>query len=314
MLSLDERDTMRKRLKSWRNQIDVGRLWHRIRDFLKYYWGGLYDRVGEDNIFLMASGLAFSLIVCLVPLILILFSVVGILLERPAISREISSYIDQLIPYQDYADQVKDIVFARVHEFRLHRTLAGVLGLLGLFLASTGLFSAMRTILNRVYKVKHPLAILRGKLRDFWLVILVLAYFILALTVLPFLSVGLEYARRLDILGVLETRFIQEFLLHIVTFVMTAFIYGLIYYTVPQTKPSKRLIIVSAVAAAVLWEIAKQAFAFYLGEAVIIKRIYGAYIFFVASAFWIYYSAIVFILGAEIGQLTIERRATNKNG
>jgi len=36
-------------------------------------------------------------------------------------------------------------------------------------------------------------------------------------------------------------------------------------------------------------------------------RVYGAYTLLIAVVFWIYYSAVVFIVGAEIGQLYRER-------
>ena len=42
-------------------------------------------------------------------------------------------------------------------------------------------------------------------------------------------------------------------------------------------------------------------------------KIYGTYVLFVVVAFWIYYSSIVFIIGAEIGKLYSDRKyAINK--
>jgi uncharacterized BrkB/YihY/UPF0761 family membrane protein len=52
-------------------------------------------------------------------------------------------------------------------------------------------------------------------------------------------------------------------------------------------------------------------FGFYITHFASIERIYGAYVLVVLLAVWIYYSSIIFILGAEIGQLYRERGAAN---
>jgi len=43
-----------------------------------------------------------------------------------------------------------------------------------------------------------------------------------------------------------------------------------------------------------------------------LNRIYGTYALIVVVAFWIYYSSILFLVGAEIGQLYRERRIQSK--
>ena len=76
---------------------------------------------------------------------------------------------------------------------------------------------------------------------------------------------------------------------------------------VPYRKPPRRAIIVSAVSATILWVLAKQIFGFYIAHFVMLQRVYGTYAIMVVVAFWIYYTAIVFVIGAEIGQLFRER-------
>jgi membrane protein len=96
--------------------------------------------------------------------------------------------------------------------------------------------------------------------------------------------------------------------MHLLSITLTVVVCGIVYYTVPQQRPPLRAVFVGALATAVLWEIAKIAFAIYLSRSLMLERIYGAYVFLVASAFWIYYSALVFIVGAQVGQLHLERQ------
>jgi membrane protein len=66
--------------------------------------------------------------------------------------------------------------------------------------------------------------------------------------------------------------------------------------------------LVSAIAATFFWEIARQLFGYYITNVATLNRIYGTYALLVIVAFWIYYSSILFLVGAEIGQLYRERR------
>ena len=158
--------------------------WIRIRltrgwDMLRHYAGGLYRRAGEHHIFLMSGGLAFSLFVCIIPMVLIVFSVLGNILNKPSIAAEITSFIEHVVPYEEYALEAKDLVFSRVDEFIVYKNLAGILGILGLFFVASGLFSGMRTTLNTIYQVSTEDSVFIGKLRDLGLVILVVIYFYL---------------------------------------------------------------------------------------------------------------------------------------
>jgi membrane protein len=273
-----------------------------------YYLKGLYDRVDEHHIFLMASGLAFSLFICIVPLILIVFFVLGYILQKPSVASEIELFIDKAIPYAEYAAYIKTKVFARVQEFTMYKGLAGPIGFVGLFLASTGLFSSMRTTLNTVYNIQPTESVLLGKLRDLAMVLFVLLYFLVSVAILPALEVIRDYAGGLAVLDKLKIGFAQNLVFGVISFVVMLVIFLLLYWFIPQKRMPVRPVLVSAASAAILWELARQLFGIYIENVVTFNRIYGAYALVVVVAFWIYYTSIVFIIGAEIGQLYRERK------
>jgi len=274
-----------------------------LADLSRHFIGGLIQRADKHHIFLLAGGLAFSLFVCIVPLVLIIFAVMGSILEQPSIAEEINSFIDNVIPYQDYAAFAKEFVFQRIEEFRGFKRFAGVIGIIGLVFAASGLFSSMRTVLNTVYRVRANGTVLTGKLRDFGLVLLVLLYFLLSTTLLPTLEIVRDFADRVELLQPFRFGLTEDLMIGMISFAVIFLAFFIIYFAVPNRKQSFRKIIVSAFSAALLWEIAKQIFGFYIAHVVTIKKIYGAYALMIVVAFWIYYTSIVFILGAEIGQL-----------
>jgi membrane protein len=291
----------------------VWKLTVRFWSAFRYYVVGLYNRVGEHHVFLLSGGLAFSLFICIVPLILIVFAGLGMILEKPSIMNEIELFIDAAIPYHDFAASVKDIVIHRINEFRLYKNLAGLIGVAGLIFASSGLFSSMRTTLNVVYRVSSTESVIVGKLRDIGLVLLVLVYFLLSTTILPIIRIIEDFAERNEVLASLNLSFLGELTLSIISLLIIFISFFIVYFFIPHSKPPKKVIIVSAAVAALLWLIAERIFGFYITNIVTLKKIYGAYFFMIVVAFWIYYTSLVFIMGAEIGQLYGERSGNNSH-
>jgi len=287
----------------------IGRLRPRsLKEPVVYYFSGIYNRASEHHIFLWAAGLSFSLFTCIIPLILIVFAVVGSLFEKTTLAAEISSAIDRVIPYKEVATFVKDLALTRVEEFRIHKNIAGLLGFVGLLFAASGLFSSMRTILNSVYSVRSTSPAIVGKLRDLGLVVLVLLYFLLSTTIIPVLGIVEDFADKSSFLQIFNLSYIEDLAWGVVSFLIILSAFYTIYYLVPQVKMSKRVVGLSALSATLLWVLAEQLFGLYIAHAATLKRVYGAFTLLIVVALWIYYTSICFILGAEIGQLYLERR------
>ena len=275
--------------------------------FVTHYFGGLYKRVDDHHVFLNASGLAFELFLCIIPFMLIIFAVLGSILASNNIQYQINLFIDTIIPYSEYSEFVKKIIFTRINEVIEYKTIAGIIGGFGLFFAASGLFSSMRTILNQVFGITKNVNLLLGKLRDFALVVMVILIFFLATICAPIIDVLAQSAGQFEELAFFKAPIFQHFFLTLISFTIIFLVFSVLYTTVPLKKLRKRSIIVSAFWAALLWETAKQLFGYYLYHLSSFGKIYGTYALVVVVAFWIYFSSVVFIIGAEIGKLFQER-------
>ncbi len=287
--------------------------------FLRHYFGGLYDRIDEDHVFLSAAGLAFSLLVCIVPFVLIVFAIlVHVLQALPpdSLEQEINAYIDRFIPYEQYASFVKAIIFSRLDRFLAevggYKRVAVYVGAIGMLFAASSLFSSMRTILNRVYRVEDNKHVVIAKLRDFGMILLVLLFFLVSTTSLPLLEVVKDSAHKIKLFEFFRLSFIQNVSFGVASFLIVFIVFYTLYYLVPYARLAKKVTLVSALFATVLWELAKQAFGYYITHFASLRRIYGTYVLLVVVVFWIYYSSIIFIMGAEIGQLYRERRSARQ--
>ncbi len=285
----------------------------KIRDFFVYYISGLYHRIDEGHVFLMAGGLGFSLFTCLIPFVLIIFSVLATFLELPNVRAQISVFIDTAVPYAESAEAIKTIITDRMDEFSKYKSFARYLGIFGLLIAASGLFSSMRTILNTIFGVTEGKNILIGKLRDFGMVLLVILFFMLSISLLPLLEVFKDSIGEIGLFDTIALNALQKYLLSAAPLLVMYLIFYLIYNFVTYDKLHRKVIMISALWATILWEAAKQIFGFYLTNFATLTRIYGTYIFVIVFVFWIYYSSLIFIVSAHIGQLYRERKHLIKN-
>ena len=282
-------------------------MWHRFKAFNKHYFGGLYDRIDRHHVFLLSGGLAFSLFVCIVPFTLIIFWLLGSFLNSAEVELQIITLIETVIPYEGYADFVREIIFDRVREVVEFRNLAGFVGIIGLFFAASGFASSLRTVLNKVFGTDIDMNLLLGKLRDFIVILIVVLSFFITTMLLPLVDFFRSLAEVTPYLQVFNKPIFQQFFSNSISFIIMYFLFSLMYKFIPIVKIHKRSVLIGALWAALLWVGAKVLFGMYLSSFTTFSRIYGAYALGVVVAFWIYYTAVVFIIGAEIGKLFDER-------
>ncbi len=280
----------------------------KLKEFSKHYFGGLYQRMDDHHIFLFGGGLAFSIFICIVPFVLIIFSLLGSVLDSTYMQYQINLLIETVIPYYQYAEFVKKIIFARITEVIQYKTIAGIVGAFGLLFAASGLFSSMRTILNKIFGLESEEPVLLAKLKDFALVLLVILIFFVSTVLMPVFNVLRKAANKIYSIQFLQSGLMEDIILSIVSLSLIFILFSILYLVVPKKKIGRKAVFVGAFWAALLWETAKQLFGFYLYNFAAFGKIYGAYALVVVVAFWIFYASIVFIIGAEIGKLYSERR------
>jgi membrane protein len=281
--------------------------WQWFKGFFVHYFGGLYDRTDRHHLFLLSGGLAFSLFVCIIPMTLIIFWLLGKFLDSAEVELQIVTLIDTVIPYDTYAQFVKEIIFKRVKEVVEYRNIAGWVGIIGLFFAASGFASSLRTVLNKVYGTDIDINIFLGKLRDFLVIIVIVLVFLALILVLPILDFLISFAQTTPYLQVFNQPIFERVFTASFSFFVMFFIFAVLYKFMPTENIRKRSVLLGAMWASIFWVTAKILFGMYLSSFTTFSRIYGAYALGIVVAFWIYYTAAVFILGAEIGKLFDER-------
>jgi len=143
------------------------------------------------------------------------------------------------------------------------RSLSGVLGTAVLILFSTQLFTAIRLVLDRLFGVRPMRSFLRGITLDTVLVFLIAPLFITSIVVADLFAM-----------------------------------FYLVYRYLPDRRVRKGAALAGALLTSVLWEAAKQVFRLYIRRVGVYDQIYGPLGVLVAFVMFVYYTMIVFVLGA----------------
>lgn len=236
-----------------------------------------------------------------------MFWILGNFLSSEEMELQIITLINTLIPYSIYADFVKQIIFSRVEEVIEFKNVAGIVGFAGLFFAASGFFSSMRTVLNKINGTDIDVNIFIGKIRDFLVILVAILLFFTSILALPLLELFKSIAESTPYLQFFNHPIFQQlFTILVSLFIMLVLMY-LFYSFIPTSKIKHRSALVGAFWASLFWVGMKVLFGYYLANFQTWGKIYGAYALVIVIAFWIYYTAAVFIIGAEIGKLFDER-------
>lgn len=280
----------------------------RITAFIDHYFGGLFRSLHSGHLFLYAAGIAYSIIISTIPLVLLIFSVLGSIIDPSTIEKQVNTAIKEIIPYNASAEYMKRFILSRIPEVVQYKSLAGWIGSFGLLFTSTWLFSSMRTILNKIFKVEETKSAVVGMLRDFGMVILILIFILLSTFLLPIINFFVSLTEEIEILKQFGLGTLANDLVTYLSLVLMFIMFYLFYKFIPYGKLGPRVSLVAAIWATILWEVVRLIFEYYVVNFLALNKLYGTFLFFAVVMFWIFYASIVFLLGAEIGQLYRERR------
>ena len=138
------------------------RFYWTARDYAKRVW----DNSGEDNIFFLAGGIAFNLLLAAVPFLLLLVVGMATILHQSASasSAEINALLDKVMPpHPESADSPIQKVLDDIIQSRGAIKLYSAIGFIWF---STRLFGSLRSVLAEVFDIEQDRGIIDGKLFD----------------------------------------------------------------------------------------------------------------------------------------------------
>jgi membrane protein len=166
-------------------------------------------------------------------------------------------------------------------------------------------------VLAEVFDIESDRGIIQGKLFDVQITImatlLLVAYTALSTYLALATTRGVQLVERLgiraDVMGTLEYMFGR-----LVAFTFVATMFFALYKFLPNRRIRSKTALIAAVFTSGMFEIAKNLFTTYVAEFDPGSIYTGTLYALVIVVFWVYYAALIFILGGEVGQVYELRR------
>jgi membrane protein len=264
-----------------------------LRDYARRVW----DNSGEDNIFFLAGGLAFNILLAAVPFFLLVVTGLTYLLDRDAASSSalITSMLEALLPPQ--ADVVRTAILTILNDVLRARASLAIYSAIGFVWFSTRLFGSLRSVLAEVFDVENERGIVAGKIFDIKITVIASALIVLYAALSFYLAI---YTRAIGSL--------QYWLGQLVAFTVIFLMFFALYKFLPLRRVRARAAVVAALFTTALFELARHVFARFIGSFHPGSLYTGTIAALVIAVVWVYYSALIFILGGEVGQVYELRR------
>lgn len=241
------------------------------------------------------AALAYYSVFSIGPVVVIAVAIAGLAFGREAVNGEVAASIKSVMG--DTGAKAVQAMLADASRPR-QGILATVLGFGALVSAAIGVVIQLRDALNVVWEVKPaPSAGVWPFLRSYVISLAaVLALGFLLLTSMIVTALVAAFADQ-------AAAYIQEWTLHLlsslVSFVAVSVLFAMMFKWLPDTPVDWYDVWLGALATGLLFEIGKSAIGFYIGKQGL-ELTYGAAASIVVVLIWVYYSAQILLMGAEI--------------
>lgn len=252
----------------------------------------LIIKIKNDDIFALASQLAYYLMLSFFPFILFLMTLVGF---SSLSSVDILNGVSGVLP-----KSVVDLTRSTIAEVfdNQYKGLLGLSILLMVWTSSTG-FKAVIKGVNKAYNFKENRSFIKISIISMLGILAIAMIILLALVMLVFGGVIAEYIRKMlpvyYVIVVVWNAFRYAFV-----FIVMIFIFAAIYRIAPAKKLTWNEVIPGAVFSTIGWILISFGFSFYINSFTNYSRFYGSLGAVFILMTWLFLVSMIFILGVEI--------------
>jgi membrane protein len=249
----------------------------------------------NDNAFELAAAIAYYTIFSMPPLLIIAMAVAGYFYNMNAARDQLIAQIGRIIGPR-VAGLVDSLV---VNSARSSDSfLASLISVIVLLVGASGVFYQIQYALNMIWDVpriksRGMINTLKNRFLSFLMVLVVGFLLLVFLIVSPAVSIFLNQVK-----GVVQLTLFPEVINILVALMMISVLFAIIYRLIPDKEITWTDVWLGAIITSLLFMLGRYAIGFYVtiskpGSA------YGAAGTLIVLLLWVYYSAEIFLLGAE---------------
>ena len=259
----------------------------------------------DDKCPRLAAALAYYTVFALAPTLVVVVGIASMVFGQEAAQGKIVAEIEGLVG-RDGALTVQEIV----KNSALDRSgpMATTLGILAVIVGATTVFVELQDALNTIWGVtpkpgRGIKGIIRDRVLSFTMVIGTGFILIVSLVISAAITaLGTWMEAKFPVLDVIALQIIQS----LVSVLIFTILVGAIYKVLPDVRIEWRDVAIGALITATLFTLGKYLIGLYLGGSSVAST-YGAAGSLAVLFVWLYYSALIFFLGAEFTQVYANR-------
>ena len=277
------------------------RFWNATKDYSRRIW----DNSGEDDIFFLASAVAFNILLAAVPLVLLILAGLGYWLNHSVSQSraDVWLFVEALLPPHAETDQSP--YHKVIDEIIRTRRSVSVISAVAFVWLSTRLFGSLRSALASVFDVREQQSLIRGKLYDIVLTVIATVLFIAYTGIVTYLrlatSRGVQAIAAIGLRHEIMGRVEYIFTASVATLAILMMFFALYKY-LPNRPIRWQPAMLSALVTTVLLQLAKWLFEHFIRSTNPGTIYTGALYAIIIVVFWVYYAALIFLIGGEVGQ------------
>jgi membrane protein len=260
----------------------------------------------DDEALGRGAAISFYTVTSIAPVLLIVIAIAGLAFGRDAAQNALTAQLSDLMGQQT-AEILQSAVASAAG--KSSGILATIVGIITLFATASGVFGEMQSALNAIWKTepqaKTVSRLIQARAVSLGLVAALGFLLIVSLAVSAGLTAFGNYLDSIMPIG----KFILPVLNFVVSFALLAVLFAAIYKVLPDRRLEWRDVIFGAVVTSILFTIGKSLIGLYLGSSAIASS-YGAAGGLIVLLLWVYYSVMIFLLGAEFTKTYANRHGS----
>lgn len=258
--------------------------WKTIAKFAFY----LFKRGKHEQVHVIAGYLSYVTLMSLVPLMVVMLSV----MTAFPIFADIKEVVEGFV-YNNFVPTSGDIVQHHLTGFVNNASKMSAVAITFLFLFALLLISAIDKTFNRIWKVNKPRKLITS-FSMYWMVLTLGPILVGSSIVVTSYIASIVSLSDYDALG------ITNIFLRLLPMLASISAFLILYMVVPNKAVVFKYALTGAITAAILFELAKKGFAFYVTQLPSYQAIYGALGTIPILFLWVYLSWLVTLVGAVL--------------
>lgn len=255
----------------------------------------LIIKVKRDDIFALASQLAYYLVLSFFPFLVFLVTLIGFIKLN---SNEVLDGLQRILPtavFELTSTTIEEIITSQ------HTGLLGVSVILTIWSASSA-FRAVTKGVNKAYNIQENRSFIKRAMIGMVSVVALALAIISTLVMLVFGGlIGQFLNKYLPFAYVID--FIWNILRYAIVIVMMILIFAMIYKITPAKRIKFKNVLPGAIVSTIGWLVVSLGFSFYVNNFSHYSRFYGSIWTVFVLMIWLFITSIVFIFGVELNSI-----------